>query len=473
MAQNPRFNNSGMFTNIDSNDYSDITPDSTSEVLATQGNVINSIKVFWNKLKAKLAYAVTRPDYSKAVGGNYVPIFVNADGVVQECQPTTVNAGIANSGIITIPTDTIPNENIYTGTTVCINVSSNSASSSDNALQIQHNNAAAQVRYPSGITVLAKDISGGDLLLATFCKTGSTNFWILLNKINTVVSKAINGGYSGLMTADDKQKLDGIQAGANKYSLPKAEAGSLGGIQLGYATNETNRNYKLQTDDNGNGYVNVPWTDTVTTYNRASMSLSAGDNPTLILSNSDGSSPSNVPIVGSIGTKVYNSGGSIVVESPTVPNYNVLKTDNRNSNYGPTTGYLVFGPGKDKATGDYFLAGDGTWQRGTPSKYMEYDTTNSSLHIESNNVVGTLQVKTSTGGPIDFYLVLSSGNALGSSSNKLTLNGNHSISLNRAYPILSRQQSAGVREVRPGFIVFTTGTASDILSGHSIIGTIY
>ena len=27
MAQNPRFNNKDMFTNIDSNDYSKITPD--------------------------------------------------------------------------------------------------------------------------------------------------------------------------------------------------------------------------------------------------------------------------------------------------------------------------------------------------------------------------------------------------------------------------------------------------------------
>ena len=271
MAENPKFNNSGMFKDA-SNDYSKIEPDSTSEVLATQGNVINSIKTFWNKLRAKLAYAISRPDYGKQVGGYYVPIFVDANGVVQECQPTTVQADIADTGIITIPINTIPNDSIYTGTTVCISVSNNSASGSSSNLQIQHNNSKSPIKYPSGVTVPAKDISQGDLLLATFCKTSTSNnnFWILLNKINTVVTTGqttpgdnVDGGHPGLMTAEDKAKLDTIKWSANNYILPKATSDILGGIKLGYTTNETNetnRNYKLQTDNNGNGYVNVPWT---------------------------------------------------------------------------------------------------------------------------------------------------------------------------------------------------------------------
>lgn len=258
MAENPRFNNNGMFTDA-SEDYSNITPDSTSEVLATQGNVINSIKTFWNKLRAKLAYAISRPEYSKQVGGSYVPIFVDKDGVVQECQPTTIQTDIADSGIITISTDAIPN--IYTGTTVCISVQNNNASDSKNNLQIQHNSSTSPVKYPSGVTVLAKDISNVDLLLATFCNNSNSsnnNFWILLNKINTVVSTTENGGHPGLMIAEDKEKLDTIERDANNYSLPAATNNSLGGIQLGYEDN--NKNYRLQTDNDGNGYVNVPWT---------------------------------------------------------------------------------------------------------------------------------------------------------------------------------------------------------------------
>lgn len=270
MAENPKFNNSDMFTNVSDTTHNNIKAENASEVLATQGNVINSIKTFWNNLRKKLAYAISRHDYGKQVGGDYVPIFVNADGVVQECKPTTIQADIAQNGIITIPTKDIPNDSIYTGTTVCISVSNNRVSDVNNNLQIQHNNSKALVKYPSGVTVLAGGISKGDLLLATFCKnstSSSNNFWILLNKINTVVSMGQttsngsgNGGHPGLMTAEDKAKLDTIKWSANNYSLPKASSTALGGIMLGYTTNENDRNYRLETDDNGNGYVNVPWT---------------------------------------------------------------------------------------------------------------------------------------------------------------------------------------------------------------------
>lgn len=304
MAKNPRFNNSGMFTDT-SEDYSEITPDNKSEVLATQGNVINSIKTFWNKLRTKLAYAISRPDYSEQVGGNYVPIFVDADGVVRECQPTTIQANIAQNGIIIIPTKDIPN-NIYTGTTVCISVLNNSASGSTNDLQIQHNSSTSPVKYPSGVAVQANDISQGDLLLATFCKnsnSSSNNFWILLNKINTVVSTTEKGGHPGLMTAEDKEKLETIERDANNYSLPKATSDILGGVKLGYTTNGINRNYGLQTDTNGNGYVNVPWTVySLPTANKDTLggvkSSNTGTEPDRdynVQVNSDGTMKVNVP----------------------------------------------------------------------------------------------------------------------------------------------------------------------------------
>ena len=424
MAENPKFNNSDMFKNIDSNDYSNITPDSTSEVLATQGNVINSIKTFWNKLRKKLAYAISRPDYSKQVGGNYVPIFVDTDGVVQECQPTTIQANIESNGIITIPTSEIPNDNIYTGTTVCINVLNNSASGSSSNLQIQHNSSTSPVKYPSGVAVQAKDISNVDLLLVTFCKnskSSSNNFWILLNKINTVVSTTENGGHPGLMTAEDKEKLETIERDANNYSLPKASSTALGGIMLGYTTNETDRNYKLQTDTNGNGYVTVPWTDyslpTASSSEKGGVKLGADKLSNLDTPNSTsdagryypiqtdkndklvvnvpwtdtdthntaylragndttisneattngntylkivdgGSKTSSLKISGTGGTKVTsNASGNITISSPTVTTYNTLNASNNNS----SGRYVIKGPGLSNANTNYFLAGDGTW----------------------------------------------------------------------------------------------------------------
>lgn len=44
---------------------------------------------------------------------------------------------------------------------------------------------------------------------------------------------------NGLMSSADKTKLDGITAGANKYTLPQATASALGGVMLSTAVNST------------------------------------------------------------------------------------------------------------------------------------------------------------------------------------------------------------------------------------------
>ena len=74
---------------------------------------------------------------------------------------------------------------------------------------------------------------------------------------------------SGLMSAADKKKLDGIAANANNYALPVASSSALGGIQLGFAQN--GKKYPVAVEGN-KAYVEVPWTDNNTTYNAASAS---------------------------------------------------------------------------------------------------------------------------------------------------------------------------------------------------------
>lgn len=71
---------------------------------------------------------------------------------------------------------------------------------------------------------------------------------------------------AGLMSIRDKNKLDRIAEGANNYSLPLAANGTRGGIQVGYTAN--GRNYPVQLSGE-KAYVNVPWTDTNTTYGLA------------------------------------------------------------------------------------------------------------------------------------------------------------------------------------------------------------
>lgn len=83
---------------------------------------------------------------------------------------------------------------------------------------------------------------------------------------------------AGAMSNTDKAKLDGIAANANNYSLPLAANGTRGGIQIGYAAN--GRNYPVQLSGE-KAYVNVPWTDTNTTYDLSPYAKTADVNVAL------------------------------------------------------------------------------------------------------------------------------------------------------------------------------------------------
>ena len=58
--------------------------------------------------------------------------------------------------------------------------------------------------------------------------------------------------------------------GSYLTSVPKATSSALGGIMVGYA--ESGKNYPVELDSTGKAFVNVPWTDTNTTYEAATTS---------------------------------------------------------------------------------------------------------------------------------------------------------------------------------------------------------
>lgn len=98
---------------------------------------------------------------------------------------------------------------------------------------------------------------------------GSGLFLAITMGDGTHVSEAMptaSSSTTGAMSNTDKVKLDGIEARANNYFLPLATAATRGGIKVGYAAN--GRNYPVQMDGE-NAYVNIPWTDTNTTYGLA------------------------------------------------------------------------------------------------------------------------------------------------------------------------------------------------------------
>lgn len=104
------------------------------------------------------------------------------------------------------------------------------------------------------------------------------------NKAGEISILEATTNMSGFMSYSDKEKLDSIEYGAASYSLPLAADGTRGGIQVGYTAN--GRNYPVQLSGE-KAYVNVPWTDTNTTYSLATSTndgiMSASDKSKLDL----------------------------------------------------------------------------------------------------------------------------------------------------------------------------------------------
>lgn len=159
------------------------------------------------------------------------------------------------------------------------------------------------------LSTLVWEQRGSDLFLAITMGNG----------IN--VSEAMptaSSSTTGAMSNTDKVKLDGIEARANNYSLPLATAATRGGIKVGYAAN--GRNYPVQMDGE-KAYVNVPWTDTNTTYDLSPYAKKVETvdfstirvNKETITSTPQGLTEKQVILFNSLGGK----GGSIELEEAT------------------------------------------------------------------------------------------------------------------------------------------------------------
>ena len=112
-------------------------------------------------------------------------------------------------------------------------------------------------------------------------------------------------------------------------SIPTASSGTLGGIKTGYSTSSSNKNYAVQLDSSNNAYVNVPWTDTNTTYSQATSSSlglvkigysTSGKNYAVQL-DSDGKMYTNVPWTDNNTT--YSAGTGISLSGTTFSNSGV------------------------------------------------------------------------------------------------------------------------------------------------------
>lgn len=142
----------------------------------------------------------------------------------------------------------------------------------------------------------------------------------------------------------------GVTGKPSTFAPPTSSATVLGGIKVGYTT--SGKNYKVQLDSSGNAYVNVPWTDTNTTYGVVGANGSTG-------------------LVKNGSTVTSASGYTACPIVSGVPYYKDTNTTYANMKAATASAAgaagLVPAPAAGKQTS--FLRGDGTWVVPTNTTY--------------------------------------------------------------------------------------------------------
>ena len=148
----------------------------------------------------------------------------------------------------------------------------------------------------------------------------------------------------------------GVTGKPSTFTPPTSSATVLGGIKVGYTT--SGKNYKVQLDSSGNAFVDVPWTDTNTTYtNMGAASASASGKAGLV----------PAPAAGAQAKYLRGDG-----TWQTPPNTTYSNMGGATSSAAGSAG-LVPAPTAGKQTS--FLRGDGTWVVPTNTTYAKANTT--------------------------------------------------------------------------------------------------
>lgn len=178
-------------------------------------------------------------------------------------------------------------------------------------------------------------------------------------------------GKAGLVPAPDAGKQASFLRGDGTWVVPtnttyaKANTSTLGLVMIGYA--ENGKNYPVELDSSGKMYVNVPWTDTNTTYGVVGANGSTG-------------------LVKNGSTVTSASGYTACPIVSGVPYYKDTNTTYANMKAATASAAgaagLVPAPAAGKQTS--FLRGDGTWVVPTNTTYGLASTTANGLLRQLN-----------------------------------------------------------------------------------------
>ena len=223
----------------------------------------------------------------------------------------------------------------------------------------------------------------------------------------------------------------GVTGKPSTFTPPTSSATVLGGIKVGYTT--SGKNYKVQLDSSGNAYVNVPWTDSNTTYTQATsnnlglvkIGYSANGKNYPVALDGNGKMYVNVPwtdtnttygVVGANGSTGLVKNGSTVTSASGytacpivggIPYYKDTNTTYANMKAATDSAAgaagLVPAPAAGKQTS--FLRGDGTWVVPTNTTYgLANESTNGLMAAADkktmNRLIGVNTVTTLANLPI-------------------------------------------------------------------------
>lgn len=193
----------------------------------------------------------------------------------------------------------------------------------------------------------------------------------------------------------------GVTGKPSTFTPPTSSATVLGGIKVGYTT--SGKNYKVQLDSSGNAYVNVPWTDSNTTYTQATsdnlglvkIGYSANGKNYPVALDGNGKMYVNVPwtdtntTYSNMGAATSSAAGKAgLVPAPAAGAQGKYLRGDGTWQTPPNTTYSNMGGATSSAAGSAglvpapaagkqasFLRGDGTWVVPTNTTYAKANTT--------------------------------------------------------------------------------------------------
>jgi hypothetical protein len=227
-----------------------------------------------------LSYTTSSRVLASSTGTNVTlpRVTTSADGLMIAADKTKLD-GIAAGAQVNVAT----NIGVGTRTTTAVPITSSTGTGSSLPAATT---ALAGVMTSADKTKLDGIAAGAQVNVATNLSYTASSRVLASSTGTNVTLPQVTTSADGLMIAADKTKLDGIAAGANNYSLPKATSTTLGGVGVFSDTVQSvaanavsttaSRTYGVQFDSSDRLVVNVPWSNT--TY--SAMSVAEGQTGT-------------------------------------------------------------------------------------------------------------------------------------------------------------------------------------------------